>query len=239
MRVTVHQLAKAYGYFWALRDLEVQVAGGERVALLGPNGAGKTTLLKLLAGLIYPTRGEIRLDGAPLTRQSNAQRAAIGLLSPGEHLYDDLTARENLEFFTALYDRQRGPNRIDDAIEETLEAVGLGRWAGEYAGALSSGMKCRLSVAKWKLLNPKLLLLDEPYGVLDGGGIDLLESFLKAQSEQGSVVIIASHHVARVLDLCTRAMILEQGKLIFDETRREPWDSFARAFGAFMPGGNR
>lgn len=239
MRVTVHQLAKAYGYFWALRDLEIQVAGGERVALLGPNGAGKTTLLKLLAGLIYPSRGEIRLDGVPLTRQSNAQRAAIGLLSPGEHLYDDLTARENLEFFTALYDRQRGPNRIDDAIEETLEAVGLGRWAGEYAGALSSGMKCRLSVAKWKLLNPKLLLLDEPYGVLDGGGIDLLESFLKAQSEQGSVVIIASHHVARVLDLCTRAMILEQGKLIFDETRREPWDSFARAFGAFMPGGNR
>lgn len=239
MRVTVHQLAKAYGYFWALRDLEIQVAGGERVALLGPNGAGKTTLLKLLAGLIYPSRGEIRLDGVPLTRQSNAQRAAIGLLSPGEHLYDDLTARENLEFFTALYDRERGPNRIDDAIEETLEAVGLGRWAGEYAGALSSGMKCRLSVAKWKLLNPKLLLLDEPYGVLDGGGIDLLESFLKAQSEQGSVVIIASHHVARVLDLCTRAMILEQGKLIFDETRREPWDSFARAFGAFMPGGNR
>lgn len=239
MRVTVHQLAKAYGYFWALRDLEIQVAGGERVALLGPNGAGKTTLLKLLAGLIYPSRGEIRLDGVPLTRQSNAQRAAIGLLSPGEHLYDDLTARENLEFFTALYDRQRGPNRIGDAIEETLEAVGLGRWAGEYAGALSSGMKCRLSVAKWKLLNPKLLLLDEPYGVLDGGGIDLLESFLKAQSEQGSVVIIASHHVARVLDLCTRAMILEQGKLIFDETRREPWDSFARAFGAFMPGGNR
>lgn len=239
MRVTVHQLAKAYGYFWALRDLEIQVAGGERVALLGPNGAGKTTLLKLLAGLIYPSRGEIRLDGVPLTRQSNAQRAAIGLLSPGEHLYDDLTARENLEFFTALYDRQRGSNRIDDAIEETLEAVGLGRWAGEYAGALSSGMKCRLSVAKWKLLNPKLLLLDEPYGVLDGGGIDLLESFLKAQSEQGSVVIIASHHVARVLDLCTRAMILEQGKLIFDETRREPWDSFARAFGAFMPGGNR
>lgn len=239
MHLTIHQLAKAYGYFWALRDLEIQVAGGERVALLGPNGAGKTTLLKLLAGLIYPSRGEIRLDGAPLTRQSVAERAAIGLLSPGEHLYDNLTARENLDFFTALYDRQRGPTGIDNAIEDTLEAVGLGRWAGEYAGALSSGMKCRLSVAKWKLLNPKLLLLDEPYGVLDGGGVDFLESFLKAQSEQGCVVIIASHHVARVLDLCTRAMILEQGKLIFDETRREPWDSFARAFRAFMPGGNR
>ena len=239
MRITVHRLAKAYGYFWALRDLDIQVAGGERVALLGPNGAGKTTLLRLLAGLIYPTRGEIRFDDAPLTRQSARERAAIGLLSPGEHLYDNLTARENLQFFTALYNNQAGPTSTDDAIEATLDSVGLARWAGEYAGALSSGMKCRLSVAKWKLLNPKLLLLDEPYGVLDGGGVDLLEGFLKAQSEQGSVVIIASHHVARVLGLCTRAMILEHGKLIFDETRREPWDSFARAFGAFMPGGNR
>jgi heme ABC exporter ATP-binding subunit CcmA len=239
LRITVHQLAKAYGYFWALRDLEIQVAAGERIALLGPNGAGKTTLLRLLAGLIYPTRGEIRFDDAPLTRQSARERAAIGLLSPGEHLYDNLTARENLEFFTALYNKQPDPTPMDDTIGATLESVGLARWAGEYVGALSSGMKCRLSVAKWKLLNPKLLLLDEPYGVLDGGGVNLLEDFLKAQSEQGSVVVIASHHVARVLSLCTRAMILEHGKLIFDETRREPWDSFARAFGAFMPGSNR
>jgi heme ABC exporter ATP-binding subunit CcmA len=233
--VTVHQLAKAYGYFWALKDLEIRATGGERIALLGPNGAGKTTFLRLLAGAIYPTRGEIRFDDAPLTRQSARERAAVGLLTPGEHLYDNLTARENLGFFLQLYDKEVGPKAIEDA----LETVGLRRWADEYAGALSSGMKCRLSVAKCQLLKPKLLLLDEPYGVLDGGGVDLMESFLKAQSEQGSVIIIASHHIARVLDLCTRAVILDQGKLIFDETRREPWDSFARAFGAFLPGGNR
>jgi ABC-type multidrug transport system ATPase subunit len=100
-------------------------------------------------------------------------------------------------------------------------------------------MKCRLSIAKWKLLKPKLLLLDEPYGVLDGGGVDLLESFLRAQSEQGSIIFIASHHIARVIDLCTRALILEQGKLLFDEPRREPWDSFTRAFAAFLPGVHR
>jgi heme ABC exporter ATP-binding subunit CcmA len=235
LRVTVHQLAKAYGYFWALKDLEIQIAGGERVALLGPNGAGKTTMLKLLAGLIYPTRGEIRLDGALITRQSADERAAIGFLAPGEHLYENLTARENLEFFTSLYGVQPGANVISDA----LDAVGLTRWAGAYAGALSSGMKCRLSIAKCRLLNPKLLLLDEPYGVLDGSGIDVLESFLNSQSEQGSVVIIASHHVARVLEVCTRAIILEQGKLMFDEPRSEPWESFKRAFGAFMPGGRQ
>lgn len=237
MHVTIHQLAKAYGYFWALKDLDLQIAGGERIALLGPNGAGKTTLLKLLAGLIYPTRGEIRFDGEPLKRHSSAQRAAIGLLAPGEHLYDNLTARENLEFFAALYQKHRGPIDIGHAIDQTLERVGLGRWAGEFAGTLSSGMKFRLSVAKWQLLKPQLLLLDEPYGVLDGGGVDLLESFLRAQSDEGRIVIIASHHVARVVEFCSRAMILEQGKLMFDEPQRHPWDSFNRAFAAFMPGG--
>jgi heme ABC exporter ATP-binding subunit CcmA len=235
LRVTVHQLAKAYGYFWALKDIDIQATSGERLALLGPNGAGKTTLLRLLAGLIYPTRGEIRFDGAALTRQSARDRAAVGLLAPGEHLYDNLTARENLDFFCQLYNKQPEPTAIDAA----LGSVGLSRWASAYTGVLSSGMKCRLSIAKWKLLEPELLLLDEPYGVLDGGGIDLLESFLKSRSEQGGVIIMASHHIARVLDLCTRAVILEQGKVIFDETRREPWDGFTRAFGAFLPGGHR
>jgi heme ABC exporter ATP-binding subunit CcmA len=239
LRVTVHQLAKAYGYFWALRDVEFEIAGGERVALLGPNGAGKTTLLRLLAGLIYPTKGGIRLDGVPLTRNSGRERSAIGLLSPGEHLYDRLTARENLRFFTALYDKERDGRERNLAIDASLEKVGLGRWGDEYAATLSAGMKFRLSLAKWQLLEPRLLLLDEPYGVLDGSGIDLLEFFLRAQSEKGCVVIIASHHVARVLDLCSRALILDQGKIIFDEPRRQPWESFNRAFSAFLPGAGR
>jgi ABC-type multidrug transport system ATPase subunit len=232
----VHQLAKAFGYFWALRDLELQMTSGERVALLGPNGAGKTTLLKLIGGLIYPTRGEIRFDDAPLTRAAVRERAAIGLLVPGEHLYDRLTARENLEFFTALYSNTGGHARLSAAIDQTLNSVGLGGRADEFAGTLSSGLKFRLTIAKWALLKPRVLLLDEPYGVLDGGGVELLEKFLKAQSEDGCIVIIASHHIARVLDLCTRAIILEQGKLVFDEPRRQPWDSFNLAFQAFLPG---
>jgi heme ABC exporter ATP-binding subunit CcmA len=236
LRVTVRQLSKAYGYFWALRDLAFQIESGERVALLGPNGAGKTTLLKLLAGLIYPTAGEIRFDDSPLTRHWTAERAAIGLLAPGEHLYDGLTARENLKFFTALYRQPEGSPATGDAIAATLKAVGLERWTDELAGTFSSGMKFRLSLAKWQLLEPRILLLDEPYGVLDGPGVDLLEKFLTAQSAKGRMVVVASHHVARVLELCTRAMILEHGKILFDETRREPWESFNRAFSAFLPG---
>jgi heme exporter protein A len=235
LRVTVHQLAKAFGHLWALKDLELAIAGGERVALLGPNGAGKTTLLKLLAGLIYPTRGEIRFDDVPLTRSSLGERSMIGLLAPGEHLYDNLTARENLKFFTDLYDK-RGDQLLNAAIDQTLKSVGLAGRADEFAGTLSSGMKFRLTIAKWTLLEPRILLLDEPYGVLDGGGVDLLEGFLKARSEDGCIVVVASHHIARVLDLCTRAIILEQGKIVFNEPRRHPWDSFTLAFSAFLPG---
>jgi heme exporter protein A len=233
LHLTVRHLSKAYGYFWALRAVDLDISAGECVALLGPNGAGKTTLLKLLAGLIYPTSGEIQINDTKFSRTSTPLRSTIGFLASSEHLYDNLTVRENLDFFTALYNKQVA----DSAIGAVLENVGLDRWSGEYVSALSSGMKCRLSIAKWQLLEPGLLLLDEPYGVLDGGGVDLLEKFLKSECGTGKIVIVASHHIARVLHLCDRALILQHGKLTFDEPRQHPWDSFYRAFGAFLPHG--
>lgn len=233
MHLTVRHLAKAYGLLWALRDVSLDLPPGEVVALLGPNGSGKTTLLKLLAGLISPNTGEIVLGGLNFSRGATAQRSAVGFLVPGEHLYENLTARENLVFFSSLYKKSRAISEIDAILEE----VGLRHRSQEYVTALSSGMKCRLSIAKWKLLEPQLLLLDEPYGVLDGSGTDLLENFLRAQRDKGSVIVVASHHVARVLNLCSRAVILDQGRLTFNEARQTPWDSFNRAFGQFLPQG--
>jgi heme ABC exporter ATP-binding subunit CcmA len=233
LRLTVRHLAKAYGRLWALKDVSLDLSVGEVVAVLGPNGAGKTTLLKLLAGLISPTTGEILLDGSSFSRNAAVQRSAVGFLTPAEHLYENLTVRENLVFFTSLYRKSLTIAQIDGVLRE----VGLQHRSDEYVSALSSGMKCRLSIAKWKLLEPGLLLLDEPYGVLDGSGIDLLENFLRAQSRKGSVVIIASHHVARLLTLCTRAVILHQGRLTFNEARQQPWESFTRAFSEFLPRG--
>jgi heme ABC exporter ATP-binding subunit CcmA len=233
LRVTVDKLAKAYGFLWALRDLNLDLSAGECVALLGPNGAGKTTLLKLLSGLNTPTAGEIRFDGVTFCRSRPELRARIGLLAPADHLYENLTARENLYFFTRLYDR----NSAAPVLDAALEQVGLGVRAGDYVAYLSSGMKCRLSIAKWLLLQPELLLLDEPYGVLDGSGIDLLENFVKQQCARGSIVIIASHHVSRVLGLCDRAVILSQGRLTFNESKRQPWPTFDKAFGVFLPHG--
>ena len=231
MRLTVRRLSKSYGWVWAVKDLSLEVKPGDCIALLGPNGAGKTTLLKLLAGLIYPTSGGIHLNGVPFSRGSTEQRANIGFLAPSEHLYEHLRVDENLEFFTRLYGKHVPSGVLDGVLEE----VNLKRWSREYVTALSSGMKCRLSIAKWKLLSPGLLLLDEPYGVLDGPGVDLMERFLTGHCRSGNVVILASHHIGRVLQLCTRAIILDQGRLTFDEPRRDPWESFERAFGEFLP----
>ena len=118
-----------------------------------------------------------------------------------------------------------------------LKEVGLAERADEFAGNLSAGMKCRLSIAKWRLLEPGLLLLDEPYGVLDGSGVDLLEEFLRQQCAKGHIVIMASHHVSRALNLCSRALVLHQGRLSFDQAKQSPWPSFERAFGEFLPRG--
>lgn len=233
MRVTVNKLAKAYGFLWALRDLDLNLEAGDCLALLGPNGAGKTTLLKLLAGLITPTTGSIRLDAAIFSRREPELRAHVGLLAPADHLYENLSARENLRFFTQLYSR----NCANADLDTALARAGLLERSGDYVANFSSGMKCRLSIAKWLLLRPELLLVDEPYGVLDGSGIDLLETFLQEQCAKGRTVILASHHISRVVGLCNRAIILSHGRLTFNETKRRPWPSFDKAFGEFLPHG--
>lgn len=235
MRVVVRGLSKSYGFVWALKKTDLELQSGECVALLGPNGAGKTTFLKLLSSLLYPTTGEILVDGEKLRQGFSPLRSSIGLLTPNEHLYEGLTLRENLRLFNSLYGRKKSLQEI----ENVLDTVGLSRWSDDYVSALSSGMKCRLAISKWLLLEPKLLLLDEPYGVLDGSGVDLLESYLRRLCQSGGIAVMATHHVPRVLTLCSRALILHQGELIFDEPHQEPWESFHRSFAEFLPRGEK
>jgi len=232
LHLEVHRLSKSYGFAWALREIDLSFRSGECVALLGPNGAGKTTLIKTLAGIIRPTAGEMLIDGKKITGQPGGRGSRIGLLAPADHLYEQLTAEENLRLFLALY----GDDKREE-IRDALATVGLKDWAGEFVGSFSSGMKCRLSIAKWQLLKPALLLVDEPYGVLDGGGVDLLEKYLIDVSRGGGLVIMATHHVGRAAVLCSRAVILKRGRLSFDENKRPAWDSFLAAVSDFLPQG--
>ena len=228
MSVRMDRVSKVYGLLWALREVRLELTAGEWVALLGPNGAGKTTLLRLLAALAYPTAGAIELFGRTLPYGNSPLRGMIGFLSSGSHLYDNLTVGENLRFFVSLY-------RTDATAQERAEAlneVGLHEKTGEYVSTLSLGMRCRLAIAKWRLLKPRLLLVDEPYGALDPPGVDMLNRFLESLRAGGGIVVLATHDVPRVLERCSRAVILSRGRIVFDEPRRDPWDSFHAAFDA-------
>ncbi len=116
-----------------------------------------------------------------------------------------------------------------------LDRVGLTGWSNDYVSSLSQGMKCRLAIAKCLLLEPKILLLDEPYGPLDGPGVDLLDDYLRGLCRSGGTVIVATHNVHRALAVCSRALILHHGRIIFNEPKKDPWESFHRAFAEFLP----
>ena len=208
MNLCVRQLSKAFGSQWALLNVNFELRPGDCVALLGPNGAGKTTLLKILSALMQPTSGAVEFKDTG----GRSSRARVGYFVPGSHLYDHLTARENLRLFTSLYGEKKTRVELDDA----LNRVGLLKRGDEFVAALSSGMKCRLVIAKWMLLEPSLLLFDEPYGPLDGRGIDLLEGFVAGMVRSQKTVMIATHQVPRALNLCPRALILNQGTMVFD-----------------------
>jgi heme ABC exporter ATP-binding subunit CcmA len=212
LNLQVRQLSKSFGSQWALRDVSFEFGAGECVALLGPNGAGKTTLLKLLSGLLYPTHGEIEIGGDRVGRGATPARSAVGYLTPADHFYDHLTVQENLRLILALYGRAVSGEELDAAVER----VGLSPQLDQLAYSLSSGMKCRLGVAKWILLGPKLLLLDEPYGPLDGSGVDLLESFVRDSVARGRTCLIATHQITRALKLTSRVLMLRRGKLVFN-----------------------
>ncbi len=238
LSVRMDSVSKEYGFLWALRNVCLEVEAGEWVGLLGPNGAGKSTLLKLLAALAYPSAGSVELFGQPLSCGNTPLRRSIGFLAAGAHLYDSLTVHENLRFFVSLYRNDVGADERDAALDE----VGLRAKRDEWVSALSLGMRCRLAIAKWRLVRPRLLLVDEPYGSLDPSGVALLNRFLESTCAAGGIVILATHDVPRLLERCTRAVMLDRGRVVFDELRREPWDSFHRAFDALASqdhGGSR
>jgi len=208
-------LSKAYGGMPALRSLNFSVRRGEFVALLGANGSGKSTLLRLLSGLSKPTAGAIRIGGWEMPREAMAVRAQIGLVAHQPLLYENLTARENLEFFGKLYgiaidERER-------RIAEALRTAGLSKGAGGLVRAFSRGMKQRLSIARATLHQPDVLLLDEPYSGLDQAAIERLDELLSTATEDGRTIIMSTHQLERVPPKAGRALVLARGRIAFDD----------------------
>ncbi|MEL6406784.1 MAG: heme ABC exporter ATP-binding protein CcmA [Chloroflexota bacterium] len=211
--IEIEGLSKAYGYMPVLKKLTLSVERGQFVALLGPNGSGKSTLLKMIAGIVKQNMGEIRVGGWQMPKEAPAVRGQIGMVSHQALLYGNLTARENLEFFSKLYNM-----RDSDRIDTLLEDVGLAKRADSLVRTFSRGMQQRLSIARALLHDPHVLLFDEPYTGLDQDAATVLDDLLRDAHASGHTILMATHQLARAADLADRIVIISRGKIGYDDT---------------------
>jgi ABC-2 type transport system ATP-binding protein len=212
----VEDLCKRFGAAEALAGVSFDVRQGEIFGLLGPNGAGKTTLLSILSGLLEPTGGTVRLLGRPFTTADRAARRLVGVVPQELALYNDLTARENLEFFGELYG-VRGPE-LRSNVAEVLEAIGLADRAADRVGTFSGGMKRRLNLGAALVHRPQLLLLDEPTVGVDPQSRNHIFEEARRLNVAGTTVVYTSHYMEEVQALCSRIGIMERGRLIACDT---------------------
>jgi heme exporter protein A len=201
------------------------VHGGECHLVVGPNGAGKTTLLRLLAGLARPFSGTVLIRGTVLTREP-ACRRAIGLLSHQSHLYDDLTALENLTFRARLH----GLPDPKGLARAALVSVGLEDRARDPVRGLSRGMVQRVAIAGALLHDPAVLLLDEPFTGLDPRSAEQVAGLLSREREKGSGLVLVSHDVHESWDLATHVHLLVRGGWISGGRKSESLDAFLRRY---------
>lgn len=208
LAVEAHGLVKQFGNRRGLDGVDLEVPADAFLSVFGPNGAGKTTLLRMLALLSRPTRGSLRLLGVDALEDADALRSRVGLISHTSMLYGDLTARENLEFFSSLYG---APDRA--RIDELLRLVELDHRRNDCVRTFSRGMQQRLSIARALINDPELVLLDEPYSGLDPHAAELFDGLI-ARVRAGRTFIMVSHDLDRGFELCTHALILARGQVV-------------------------
>lgn len=204
-------------YKQAVKNLNLEIHEGKIVGVLGVNGAGKTTTIKMLATLLEPTSGEIRLDNLQYTKQNRQKiKAKINLISGGERsLYWRLTGRENLEYFGSLY----SIDNLKDRIDECLEIVGLSDSADQLVETYSKGMKQRLQIARGIINKPKYLFMDEPTLGLDVAvARNLREYIKKLAKEENTAVILSTHYMREAEELCDYIYVIDHGENVVGGT---------------------
>ena len=193
-----------------MRNLNFQVKQGEFVAILGPNGAGKTTFLRILSSLSKPTYGSVRISGFLLPGEAAAVRLKLGVVSHQPLLYGDLSAEENLKFYSRLYGMGKSPERIS----EILQLIGLEKRRKDLVRTFSRGMQQRLAIGRAIFHDPEVLLLDEPHTGLDQDASITLDEILKQVATRGRTVVMTSHDLARVALLASRFDVLSKGRIL-------------------------
>ncbi len=228
LAIETRGLTKQFDRHIAVNDIDLQVAAGEVCGLIGPNGAGKTTLLRMLAAAEEPTVGEIYINGDRLLRDRSHPilKQRIGFLPDDFPLYDDLTVWDYLDYFARLYNLQQPRRR--EQINSVLELVQLTNKRNSLISTLSRGMKQRLSLGRTIIHEPLLLLLDEPVSGLDPIARMQFREIIKALQEAGMTVVISSHVLSDLAELCTWVSIMELGYLVESAPLQELYKRLSR-----------
>ena len=211
MSIVVEDYHKTYGDTVAVAGITFEVAPGEILGLVGPNGAGKTTTLRALAGILMPTRGRLIIAGHDLGREPVAAKAALAYVPDDPRLFDHLTVWEHLRFVAALY-------RVADwqpQAEALLAQFELTEKRNALTSALSRGMRQKVAICCGYLHQPAAILLDEPLTGLDPRGIRTMKDSIHQRAEAGSAVMVSSHLLSLVEDLCNSVLILHRGRQLF------------------------
>jgi ABC-type Na+ transport system ATPase subunit NatA len=209
-------LSKSFGTRTAVADVTLSVAAGEIYGLLGPNGAGKTTTLRMIAGLLEPTRGHVRVAGLDTREAPDPAKAALGFLTGSTGLYARLSAREVLTFFGRAYGLDEAA--LARRLDQVAAALGIEALLDRRCEGLSTGEKQRVSLARAVLHDPPVLVLDEPTNGLDVLASRFLRDLVKQERERGKAVIFSTHYLAEAELLCDRVGFLYRGRLLREAT---------------------
>ena len=216
-RVTVHEVSRHFGRRRAVSRVSFVAAAGSIIGLLGPNGAGKSTLLAMLATLLRPSTGSIQYGALQATDTPPELRARIGVLGHDLFLYPELTARENLAFFAALY----GQRDARQTAWAALERAGLADRGDDPVAGFSRGMRQRVALERALIHNPRLVLLDEPFTGLDEASTTALVSRLRGLRESGAAIVLATHDLDIADGLLDEAIFLREGRMVESLLRPE------------------
>ena len=208
--ILVRELTKLYGDFPAVRSISFDVAPGEILGLVGPNGAGKTTTLRSLAGIIAPTSGSVSIGGHDIQRDAIAAKQQLAFIPDEPHLFEYLTVDEHLRFIARLY----GVADVEAKMLPLLAELELDDKRRALPGELSRGMRQKLAIACGLLHDPSVLILDEPLTGLDPGGIRRMRETIASRAANGSAVILSSHLLNLVEEMCTKLFVLRRGECV-------------------------
>ncbi len=210
--IVVDHLTKMYGPLKAVDDLSFSAAGGEVIGLIGPNGAGKTSTLKCMVGIQAPTAGAVRIAGHDIVADAIEAKRRLAFMPDEPQLFEYLTVREHLALVARLYRLENHAARVPALLEE-LELTGK---EGALPGELSRGMKQKLTIACGLLHDPPVLLFDEPLTGIDPIGIRRMKQTIVARARAGAAVVVSSHLLHLVEEICTRIVIINKGRKIAD-----------------------